>query len=113
MNLDLFHPFTTLKTDDCTLFFHGACCNRSSHLYTTTAPSCCIPALYCHLSATLQTTSIIVVNLQDNRAVFRIFIALLKISLTPLVKKEDNSPVGKEEGAFSINVMYRQYINIH
>ena len=48
------------------------------HFYTTTAPSCCIPALCCHLSATLQTISITVVNLQDNRAVFRIFIALLK-----------------------------------
>jgi len=33
---------------------------------------------YCHLSATLQTMSIIVVNLQDNRAVVRIFIAFLK-----------------------------------
>ena len=43
-----------------------------------TAPSCCIPAPYCHLSATLQTISITVVNLQDNRAVFRIFIALFK-----------------------------------
>jgi len=29
---------------------------------------------HCHLSATLQTMSIIIVNLQDNRAVFRIFI---------------------------------------
>ena len=46
------------------------------HLYPTTAPSCCIPASYCHLSVTLQTISIAVVNLQDNRAVFRIFIAL-------------------------------------
>ena len=27
------------------------------HLYTTTAPSCCIPVSYCHLSATLQTMS--------------------------------------------------------
>jgi len=51
---------------------------RSRHFYTTTAPSCCIPASYSHLSATFQTTSIIVVDLQDNRAVFRIFIALLK-----------------------------------
>ena len=33
---------------------------------------------YCHLSATLQTISIIVVKLQDNRALFRIFIALLR-----------------------------------
>ena len=36
---------------------------RARHLYTTTAPSCCIPASYCHLSATLQTISIIVLNL--------------------------------------------------
>jgi hypothetical protein len=50
------------------------------HLYSTTAPSCCIPVSYCHLSATLQTMSIIIVNLQDNRAVFRIFIALLTFS---------------------------------
>jgi len=34
----------------------------------------------CHLSATLQTISITVVNLQDDRAVFRIFIALLRFS---------------------------------
>ena len=51
---------------------------RGSQLYTTTAPSCCIPASYCHLSATLQTTSIVAVNLQADRAVFRIFIALLR-----------------------------------
>jgi hypothetical protein len=49
-------------------------------LYTTTEPSLCIPASYCHLSGTLQTTSIIAVILQDNRAVFRIFIALLRLS---------------------------------
>ena len=35
---------------------------------------------YCHLSATLQTISIIVVNLKYNRAVVRIFIPLLKFS---------------------------------
>jgi hypothetical protein len=51
----------------------------------TTAPSCCIPASYCHMSATLQTMSINVVNLQDNLAVFRIFIALL-IFFNSLVK---------------------------
>ena len=50
------------------------------HLYTTTASWCCIPAPYCHLSATLQTMSIIVFNLQDNWTVFRIFIALLMFS---------------------------------
>ena len=48
--------------------------------YTTTAPSCCIPASYCHLSATVQTISITFVNLQDNRAMFRIFMALLRFS---------------------------------
>ena len=73
-------PLHYKKTDDRTLFFFGACCKRGRHFYTTTAPSCCIPASYCHLSATLQTMSIIVVNLQDNRAVFRIFIALLRFS---------------------------------
>ena len=52
----------------------------SRRLYTTTAPSCCTRALYCHLSISLQTMSITVVNLQHNRAVFRIFIALLRFS---------------------------------
>jgi len=80
MNFDVFHPFTTKKTDDRTLLFFGACCKRGFHLYTTTAPSCCIPASYCHLLNTLQTMSVIVVNLQENRAVFRIFIALLIFS---------------------------------
>jgi len=65
-----FTPSLLKKTDDRTLFFFGACCKRGRHLYATTAPSCCIPASYCHLSATLQTMSIIVVNSQDNRAVF-------------------------------------------
>ena len=69
-----------LKKRMTTLFFFGACCKRDRQLYTTTAPSCCIPASYCHLSATLQTISITVVNLQDNRAVFRIVIALLRFS---------------------------------
>jgi hypothetical protein len=68
-----FHPLTTS-------FFFGACCKRGGHLNTSTAPSCCIPASSCHLSATLQTMSIIVVNLQDNRNVFRIFIVLLRFS---------------------------------
>ena len=73
-------PLHYLKKRWQTLFFFGACCKLRRHLYTTTAPSCCIPASYCHLSATFQTTSIIVVNLQDNRAVFRIFIAFLRFS---------------------------------
>ena len=75
-----FTPSVLKKTDDRTLSFFGACCKRGRHLYTTTAPSCCIPASYCHLSATLQTMSITVVNLQDNRYLFRIFIALLSFS---------------------------------
>ena len=70
-------PLHYLKNGWQTLFFDGAFYKRGSHLYTTTAPSCCIPASYCHLSATFQAMSIIVVNLKDNRAVFRIFIALL------------------------------------
>jgi len=73
-------PLHYKKMDDITLFFFGARCKRGRHLYTTTAPSCCIPASYCHLSATLQTISIIIVNLQDNRIVFRIFTALLRFS---------------------------------
>jgi len=36
---------------------------------------------HCHLSATPQTISITVVNSQDNRAVGRIFIALLRFLL--------------------------------
>jgi hypothetical protein len=70
-------PLHYLKKWWQTLFYFGACCKRSRHLYTTTAPSCWVPASSCHLSATLQTMSIIVVNLRDNRAVFRNFIALL------------------------------------
>ena len=49
-------------------------------LHNTAASFCCIPASYYHMSTTLQTMSITIVNLQDNRAVFRIFIALLKFS---------------------------------
>jgi len=57
-------------TERCSSLVHGR------QLYPTTAPSCCIPASYCHLSPTLQTMSITVVSLQENRAVVRIFIAL-------------------------------------
>ena len=75
-----FNPSLLKKrmTERC--FFFGASCKRGRHLYTATAPSCCIPASYCHLSAILQTISITVVNLQDNRAVFRIFIAISRFS---------------------------------
>jgi hypothetical protein len=62
------------------LFFFGTCCKWGRHLYTTTVLFCCIPASYGHLSATLQTMSTTVVNLQDNQAVFRIFITLLRFS---------------------------------
>jgi hypothetical protein len=69
MNFDGFHPYTTL--------FFGAFYKQGGRLYTTTAPPCCIPASYCHLSATFQTMSNTVINLQENVAVFQIFIALL------------------------------------
>ena len=82
-----FTPSLLKQTDDTKLFFFGACCKRGRHLYTTTVQSCCIPASYCLLSATLQTITITVVNLQDNRAVVRIFIALLRFSFdSPLYK---------------------------
>jgi hypothetical protein len=45
------------------------------------------------MTATLQTMSITVVNLQDNRAVFRIFIALLRFSFD---SPSDNELVGHE-----------------
>jgi hypothetical protein len=77
-----YHCCQLTKQSSCVsyLFFFGACCKRGSHLYTTTAPSCCIPTSYCHLSATLQTISITVVNLQDNRAVFRICSSLVHVA---------------------------------
>jgi len=75
-----FTPSLLKKTDDRTLLFFGACFKRGRHLYTTTALSCCIPASYCHLSATLQPMSNNVVNLQDNRDMFRIFITFLRFS---------------------------------
>ena len=59
-----FTPSLLKKTEDRTLLFFGACCMRGRHLYTITALSCCIPASYCHLSATLQFISITAVNLQ-------------------------------------------------
>jgi hypothetical protein len=71
MNFDGFHSFTML-------FFFGVCCRRSSRFYTASVPLCCIPASYCHLSATLQTMSNTVANLQENWALFPIFIALSK-----------------------------------
>jgi hypothetical protein len=72
MKFDGFHPFTTL--------FVGACCKQGGHLYATIAPSCRIPVIYCHLSATIQTMSNTVATLHENRAVFQIFIALLEFS---------------------------------
>ena len=73
-------PLRHKKTEDRKLFFFGACGKRGRHFYITTASSFCIPASYCQLSATLQITSIIVIDLQDNRAEIRIFIALLMYS---------------------------------
>jgi hypothetical protein len=69
-----------LKNTLRTLFVFGECRKRGRHIYTTTAPSCRIAASYCDLSASLQTISITVVNLQNNWAAFRIFIALLRFS---------------------------------
>jgi len=37
-------PSLRKKTDDRTRIFFGARCKRGRHLYTTAAPSCCIPA---------------------------------------------------------------------
>jgi len=75
-----FTPSLREKTNDRMLFLFGACCKWSCLLYTIAAPSFCIPPSYCHLSATLQTMSITVANLQDNWAVFWIFITLLRFS---------------------------------
>ena len=69
-------------TERCSSLVHVA--SGGHHLYTIAAPSCCIPPSYCHLSATLQTMSITVANLQYNRAVFRIFITLLRFSFDSL-----------------------------
>jgi hypothetical protein len=66
-------------TERCSSLVHVAS-GATTTTTTTTAPSCCIPASYYHMSATLQTMSITVVNLQDNRAVFQIFITLLRFS---------------------------------
>jgi len=68
------------KTNERRPFLFGACFKCGRQIYTIAAPSCCVCPSYCHLSATLQTMSITVVNLQDNRAVFRIFITLLIFS---------------------------------
>ena len=62
------------KTNDRRAFVFDARCKRGRHLYTTTAPSCCIPASYCHLS----------VSLQDNQTVsnfYRTFKLLIWLSL--------------------------------
>jgi hypothetical protein len=75
-----FTPSPRKKTNDRTLFLFGSRCKWSRYLYTTTAPSCCVPPSHCHLLATLQTMSITVAKTQDNRVVFRIFIRLLRFS---------------------------------
>jgi hypothetical protein len=75
--------------------------------FTTTAPSCFIPASYCHLSATLQTMSTNVVKLQDNRAVFLIFIALLRFAFDPpSYKSEFNALIGRSRGGWISWVTY-------
>jgi hypothetical protein len=76
----------SLFKDDITLFFFGAYRKRGGHLYTTTAPSCCIPASYCHLSTAFKTISITVFDLKDNRAAFRIFIVLLNLSFSTVLR---------------------------
>jgi len=63
-------------TQRCSSLVHFA--SGAHHLYTITVPSCGILALYCQLSATLQSMSIITVNLKENRAVFRNYIAILR-----------------------------------
>ena len=63
-------------TERCSLV-HVTSGPPSLHYYS---PSCCILAPYYHPSATLQTMSNTVFNLQDNRALFRFFIAHLRFS---------------------------------
>jgi len=75
-----FTPSLRKKMNDRILFLFGACCKWGRHLYTIFALSCCVSPSYCHLLATLQTMSITVANLLDNRAVFWIFITLLRFS---------------------------------
>jgi hypothetical protein len=61
-------------TERCSPLVHAASGPPSLHYY------CAVVVHSCILSATVQTTSIIVVNLQDNGAVFRMFIVLLRLS---------------------------------
>jgi len=61
------------KTERCSLLVHVA----SRAAFFTLLLRCRGTFLHLNLSVTLQAMSITVVNLQDNRAVFRIFIALL------------------------------------
>ena len=93
------------------LLFFGACCKRGRHIYTTTtAPSYCVPASYCHLSVVLQTISIVVVNLQDNRTVFRIFIVLLVfLERFLVIKLQSNEYTGWEKILSLItNIYYKK-----
>ena len=77
-------------------FFCGACCKWGCHLYTTTAPLCCIAASYCHLSTTLQTISITVVTLQiiqlcsNFYRTFNIFIELSLILVAHALTTKQN-----------------------
>ena len=56
---------------------------------------------HCHLSATLQTISITVANLQDNWTGFRNFIALLKFSF------DSPSYLGNKNSYFVFKTFYR------
>jgi hypothetical protein len=99
-----FTPSLLKKTD-------GACRKRSRHLYTTTAPLHCIPASYCHLLTTLKTTSITVVNLQDNQAVFRIFITLLNFFIFTLPRTFEYVPT--LEMVLELSLSGGQTVNIY
>jgi len=88
MNLEGFHPFATQKKK-----------NRMTERCSSLVPVASGTALFtlllrrrdCHLSATLQTMSVVFFNLQDNRAVFRIFIPLLMFSCDYLLYFTNNT----------------------
>jgi hypothetical protein len=75
-----FTPSLLKKTDDRTLFFLVHVASGADIFTLLLRRRVAFLALYCHLSATLHTMSIIIVNLQDKRAVFLIFIELLMFS---------------------------------
>jgi hypothetical protein len=79
-------PYWTFIRRWISMGFHPSLrCSSSMHVASGAAVftlllRCRTPASCCHLSATLQTMSNTVANLQENRAVFRIFIAFLSFS---------------------------------